>query len=115
MELFHWEMARILMRSSLCLMMCGCHLVALTKYFIYSHVYFSPISVHLSSTSDLGPKGRKSEKSVTEMQSQHDSNPYGPTTRAALPSISAEPPVSKYSGKHVYRHVTLNQPLRYVL
>uniref|UniRef100_A0A671V6U6 KIAA1549 like n=1 Tax=Sparus aurata TaxID=8175 RepID=A0A671V6U6_SPAAU len=42
------------------------------------------------STSDLGPKGRSSETSVTEMQSQHDNNPYGPTTRAALPSITAD-------------------------
>ncbi|XP_041648010.1 UPF0606 protein KIAA1549L [Cheilinus undulatus] len=53
------------------------------------------------STSDLGPKGRSSEKSVTEMQSQHDNNPYGPTTRAALPSITAEQPVSNYSGNPI--------------
>lgn len=60
----------------------------------------SPISVQLSSTSDLGPKGRSLETSVAEMQSQHDNNPYGPTTRAALPSITTEQPVSNYSGKH---------------
>ncbi|XP_036952102.1 UPF0606 protein KIAA1549L isoform X5 [Acanthopagrus latus] len=53
------------------------------------------------STSDLGPKGRSSETSVTEMQSQHDNNPYGPTTRAALPSITAEQPVSNYSGNPI--------------
>ncbi|XP_062284149.1 UPF0606 protein KIAA1549L [Scomber scombrus] len=53
------------------------------------------------STSDLGPKGRNSETSVTEMQSQHDNNPYGPTARAALPSITAEQPVSNYSGNPI--------------
>ncbi|XP_029702263.1 UPF0606 protein KIAA1549L isoform X2 [Takifugu rubripes] len=53
------------------------------------------------STSDLGPKGRSSEKSVTEMQRQRDSSPYGPTTRAALPSITAEQPVSNYSGNPI--------------
>ncbi|KAM9366094.1 UPF0606 protein KIAA1549L [Symphorus nematophorus] len=53
------------------------------------------------STSDLGPKGRSSETSVTELQSQHDNNPYGPTTRAALPSITAEQPVSNYSGNPI--------------
>ncbi|XP_035855309.1 UPF0606 protein KIAA1549L isoform X1 [Sander lucioperca] len=53
------------------------------------------------STSDLGPTGRSSETSVTEMQSQHDNNPYGPTTRAALPSITAEQPVSNYSGNPI--------------
>ncbi|KAM7015631.1 UPF0606 protein KIAA1549L-like isoform 2-T2 [Tautogolabrus adspersus] len=53
------------------------------------------------STSDLGPKGRSSETSVIEMQSQHDNNPYGPTTRAALPSITAEQPVSNYSGNPI--------------
>ncbi|XP_044046281.1 UPF0606 protein KIAA1549L isoform X2 [Siniperca chuatsi] len=53
------------------------------------------------STSDLGPKGRSSETSITEMQSQHDNNPYGPTTRAALPSITAEQPVSNYSGNPI--------------
>ncbi|XP_070821244.1 UPF0606 protein KIAA1549L [Chaetodon trifascialis] len=53
------------------------------------------------STSDLGPKGRSSETSVTEMQSQHDNNPYAPTTRAALPSITAEQPVSNYSGNPI--------------
>ncbi|XP_074469691.1 UPF0606 protein KIAA1549L [Sebastes fasciatus] len=53
------------------------------------------------STSDLGPKGRSSETSVAEMQSQHDNNPYGPTTRAALPSITAEKPVSNYSGNPI--------------
>uniref|UniRef100_A0A1A7WG66 KIAA1549 n=1 Tax=Iconisemion striatum TaxID=60296 RepID=A0A1A7WG66_9TELE len=49
------------------------------------------------STSDLGPKGRSSETSVAEMRSQHESNPYGPTARAALPPITAEQPVSNYS------------------
>ncbi|XP_026025805.1 UPF0606 protein KIAA1549L isoform X1 [Astatotilapia calliptera] len=53
------------------------------------------------STSDLGPKGRSLETSVAEMQSQHDNNPYGPTTRAALPSITAEQPVSNYSGNPI--------------
>ncbi|XP_054867923.1 UPF0606 protein KIAA1549L isoform X2 [Amphiprion ocellaris] len=53
------------------------------------------------STSDLGPKGRSSETSVTEMRSQHDNNPYGPTTRAALPSITADQPVSNYSGNPI--------------
>ncbi|XP_069549739.1 UPF0606 protein KIAA1549L isoform X1 [Brachyistius frenatus] len=53
------------------------------------------------STSDLGPEGRSSETSVTELRSQHDNNPYGPTTRAALPSITAEQPVSNYSGNPI--------------
>ncbi|KAM9764755.1 UPF0606 protein KIAA1549L isoform 2-T2 [Menidia menidia] len=53
------------------------------------------------STSDLGPKGRSSETSVTEMRSQHENNPYGPTPRAALPSITAEQPVSNYSGNPI--------------
>ncbi|XP_072236531.1 UPF0606 protein KIAA1549L isoform X1 [Leuresthes tenuis] len=53
------------------------------------------------STSDLGPKGRSSETSVAEMRSQHENNPYGPTTRAALPSITAEQPVSNYSGNPI--------------
>ncbi|XP_034419444.1 UPF0606 protein KIAA1549L [Cyclopterus lumpus] len=53
------------------------------------------------SSSDLGPKARSSTTSVTEMQSQHDNNPYGPTTRAALPSITAEQPVSNYSGNPI--------------
>ncbi|XP_062242849.1 UPF0606 protein KIAA1549L [Platichthys flesus] len=53
------------------------------------------------STSDLGPKGRSSETSVTEMQSRHDNNPYGLTTRAALPSITAEQPLSNYSGNPI--------------
>ncbi|XP_029354310.1 UPF0606 protein KIAA1549L, partial [Echeneis naucrates] len=53
------------------------------------------------STSDLGPKGRSSETSVTEMQSQHDNNPYGLSTRAVLPSITAEQPVSNYSGNPI--------------
>ncbi|XP_071385300.1 UPF0606 protein KIAA1549L [Centroberyx affinis] len=53
------------------------------------------------SSSDLGPKGRSSETSVTDMQAQHDSNPYGPTSRAALPSITAEQPMSNYSGNPI--------------
>ncbi|KAM4743700.1 UPF0606 protein KIAA1549L [Anableps anableps] len=53
------------------------------------------------STSDLGPKGRSSETSVTEMRSQREKNPYGPFTRAALPSITAEQPVSNYSGNPI--------------
>ncbi|TNN75823.1 UPF0606 protein [Liparis tanakae] len=32
---------------------------------------------------------------------QHDNNPYGPTPRAALPSIAAEQPVSNYSGNPI--------------
>lgn len=106
-ELVHWEMARMLMRYSLCYMKCVCHLVVLTKYFSNSYVYAAPISVQLSSTSDLGPKGRSSDRSVTEMQSQHESNPYGPTTRAALPSITAEQPVSNYSGTTMHRRSVL--------
>ncbi|XP_026175878.1 UPF0606 protein KIAA1549L [Mastacembelus armatus] len=53
------------------------------------------------SMSDLGPKGKSSKTSVTEMQSQHDNNPYGLTTRAALPCITAERPVSNYSGNPI--------------
>ncbi|CAG05712.1 unnamed protein product [Tetraodon nigroviridis] len=61
-----------------------------------------PLGISLRrSTSDLGPKGRSSEKSVMEMQRQRDSSPYGPTTRAALPSITAEQPVSNYSGNPI--------------
>lgn len=100
-ELVHWVMVRMLIRYSLFHMECACHLVVLTKYPVTLCFYSSPISVQLSSTSDVGPKGRSSETSVTEMQSQHDKNPYGPTTRAALPSITAEQPVSNYSGKHM--------------
>ncbi|XP_068173703.1 UPF0606 protein KIAA1549L [Antennarius striatus] len=51
------------------------------------------------STSDLGLKGRSSEMSVTE--SQHGNNPYGPSTRVALPPITAEKPVSNYSGNPI--------------
>ncbi|XP_058485078.1 UPF0606 protein KIAA1549L isoform X2 [Solea solea] len=53
------------------------------------------------STSDLGPKGRISDTSLTGMQSHHDGNPYGPTTRAALPSITADQPLSNYSGNPI--------------
>ncbi|KAF7665002.1 hypothetical protein LDENG_00156790 [Lucifuga dentata] len=53
------------------------------------------------STSDVGPKGRSSEASVTDMQAQHDRNPYGSTVRAALPSVSAEQPMSNYSGNPI--------------
>lgn len=95
-ELVHWEMARMLMSYSLLHTECVCHLVLLAKYFSDSGLF-----LQFSSTSDLGPKGRSSETSVAEMQSQHDNNPYGPTTRAALPSITAEQPVSNYSGKHM--------------
>lgn len=91
-ELVHREMGRMLM--SPCPGSEGrvCHLVALA-----AHSFLSNLSKR-SSTSDLGPKGRSSEKSVTEVQRQRDSSPYGPTTRAALPSITAEQPVSNYSG-----------------
>lgn len=41
--------------------------------------------------------------SVTEMRGQHDSNPYGPPIRAALPSVTAEQPVSNYSGKDYFK------------
>uniref|UniRef100_A0AAQ6IQN9 KIAA1549 like n=1 Tax=Anabas testudineus TaxID=64144 RepID=A0AAQ6IQN9_ANATE len=51
------------------------------------------------STSDLGLKGRNSKTSVTE--SQHEKNPYGPNTRAALPSITAEQSVFNYSGNPI--------------
>ncbi|XP_057689969.1 UPF0606 protein KIAA1549L isoform X2 [Corythoichthys intestinalis] len=53
------------------------------------------------SISDLGPKGRSSQTSVTDMQSLHDNNPYGPSSRAALPSITIEQPVSNYSGNPI--------------
>ncbi|XP_056268675.1 UPF0606 protein KIAA1549L [Pseudoliparis swirei] len=53
------------------------------------------------SSSDLGPKARSSATSVPEMQSQYDNNPYGPTPRAALPSLTAEQPVSNYSGNPI--------------
>lgn len=53
----------------------------------------------LSSISDLGPKGKSSQTSVTEMQTPHDNNLYGPSSRAALPSITIEQPVSNYSGE----------------
>ncbi|XP_061882707.1 UPF0606 protein KIAA1549L isoform X1 [Entelurus aequoreus] len=53
------------------------------------------------SISDLGPKGRSSQTSVIEMQSPHDNNPYGPSSRAALPSITVEKPVSNYSGNPI--------------
>ncbi|XP_015229220.1 PREDICTED: UPF0606 protein KIAA1549L homolog isoform X1 [Cyprinodon variegatus] len=53
------------------------------------------------STSDLGPKGRSSETSVAEMRSQCEKNPYAPTTRAVLPSITAEQPVPNYSGNPI--------------
>lgn len=77
---------------------CVCHLVVLTKYITNQWVYSVPISSQLSSTSDLGPKGRSSETSVTEMQSHRDTNPCGPNSRAVVPSISAEQPLSNYSG-----------------
>ncbi|XP_077451224.1 UPF0606 protein KIAA1549L isoform X1 [Stigmatopora argus] len=53
------------------------------------------------SISDLGPKGRSSQTSVTEMQNPNDNNPYGPSSRAALPSITIEQPVSNYSGNPI--------------
>ncbi|XP_023809285.1 UPF0606 protein KIAA1549L homolog [Oryzias latipes] len=54
------------------------------------------------STSDLGPpKGRSAETSVTELRGQHENSPYGPPTRAALPSVTAEQPVSNYSGNPI--------------
>nr|XP_061820198.1 UPF0606 protein KIAA1549L-like isoform X4 [Nerophis lumbriciformis] len=53
------------------------------------------------SISDLGPKGRSSQTSVIEMQSPHDNNPYGPSSRAALPSITVQKPVSNYSGNPI--------------
>ncbi|XP_013857342.1 UPF0606 protein KIAA1549L isoform X2 [Austrofundulus limnaeus] len=53
------------------------------------------------STSDLGPKGRSTETSVAELRSQHEINPYGSTARAALPPITAEQPVSNYSGNPI--------------
>ncbi|XP_019751419.1 UPF0606 protein KIAA1549L [Hippocampus comes] len=53
------------------------------------------------SISDLGPKGKSSQTSVTEMQTPHDNNPYGPSSRAALPSITIEQPVSNYSGNPI--------------
>ncbi|XP_056135359.1 UPF0606 protein KIAA1549L [Lampris incognitus] len=53
------------------------------------------------SSSDLGPKGRSSETSVTDIQSQHDSNPYGPVSRPALTSVTAEQTLSNYSGNPI--------------
>ncbi|XP_037104326.1 UPF0606 protein KIAA1549L isoform X1 [Syngnathus acus] len=53
------------------------------------------------SISDLGPKGRSSQTSVSETQTPHDNNPYGPSSRAALPSITLEQPVSNYSGNPI--------------
>ncbi|XP_077420649.1 UPF0606 protein KIAA1549L [Vanacampus margaritifer] len=53
------------------------------------------------SISDLGPKGRSAQTSVTEMQTSHDNNLYGPSSRAALPSITIEQPVSNYSGNPI--------------
>lgn len=50
------------------------------------------------STSDLGPKTRSSEKILNDMP--HESNPYGLTPRA-LPPITAEQPVSNYSGNPI--------------
>lgn len=80
------------MSRSLASAQCFCHLVVLTR------TYF-PFSFPLSSTSDLGPKGRNSETSVTEMQSHRDSGLCGPNSRAVVPSISAEQPLSNYSGE----------------
>ncbi|KAM9817174.1 UPF0606 protein KIAA1549L [Neosynchiropus ocellatus] len=53
------------------------------------------------STSDLGPKSRRSETAIVELQSQHDKNPYGLAKRATLSAISAEPPLTNYSGNPI--------------
>lgn len=52
------------------------------------------------STSDLGPKTRSSEKILSDMQSPRENNPYALTPRA-LPPITAEQPVSNYSGNPI--------------
>lgn len=101
-ELVRGDAGSMLMRRSPGSVDCVCRLAALTVRLFFS----SPLS-KLSSTSDLGPKGRSTEKSVTELQRQRDSSPYGPTTRAALPSITAEQPVSNYSGNHTRTSLSL--------
>ncbi|XP_055010665.1 UPF0606 protein KIAA1549L [Boleophthalmus pectinirostris] len=52
------------------------------------------------STSDLGPKTRSSEKILNDMKSPHENNPYAISPRA-LPPITAEEPVSNYSGNPI--------------
>lgn len=92
LEPAHRETLRMSMSRSLTSAECCCHLVVLTCTSF-------PSSSPVSSTSDLGPKGRKSETSVTEMQSHRDIGPCGPNSRAVVPSISAEQPLSNYSGE----------------
>ncbi|KAJ8349314.1 hypothetical protein SKAU_G00244440, partial [Synaphobranchus kaupii] len=53
------------------------------------------------SSSDIGPKSRTSECSVPEMQSPHDSDPYGPLTRMPLPAVTADQSLSQYSGNPI--------------
>ncbi|XP_033847549.2 UPF0606 protein KIAA1549L isoform X1 [Periophthalmus magnuspinnatus] len=52
------------------------------------------------STSDLGPKTRSSEKILNDLKSPHENNPYAISPRA-LPPITAEEPVSNYSGNPI--------------
>ena len=47
----------------------------------------------LSSSSDLGPKERSVESSVTDVPSQHDGAPYVPVSRAVLPSVTNDQPL----------------------
>ncbi|XP_028812352.1 UPF0606 protein KIAA1549L isoform X2 [Denticeps clupeoides] len=53
------------------------------------------------SSSDLGPKTRSVESSVRDVQSQHDSAPYAPVSRAALPSVTTEQPMPNHSGNPI--------------
>ncbi|XP_034143597.1 UPF0606 protein KIAA1549L isoform X2 [Esox lucius] len=56
------------------------------------------------SSSDLGPKARTTESSGTnmaDMQTQHNDSSYAPLSRAALPSVTTEQPVSTYSGNPI--------------
>ncbi|KAM6980605.1 UPF0606 protein KIAA1549L [Aplochiton taeniatus] len=53
------------------------------------------------SSSDLVPKGRTTETSVTDMQTQHNSTPYVQPPRAALPAVTTEQSLSNYSGNPI--------------
>nr|XP_015193957.1 PREDICTED: UPF0606 protein KIAA1549L homolog isoform X3 [Lepisosteus oculatus] len=50
------------------------------------------------SSSDIESKTRTSESSIPEQQSQHDTAPYVPITRAPISSASVEQPISNFSG-----------------
>ncbi|KAG7467912.1 hypothetical protein MATL_G00137230 [Megalops atlanticus] len=53
------------------------------------------------SSSDIGSKARVSESSVAEMHGQHDSAPYVSITRAPLPPVTTDSPMSNYSGNPI--------------